>query len=141
MINTKYAEYLVSPEWSQKRKETLELKGTKCQRCTNNINIHIHHATYENIYNEDVKNDLFVLCNSCHDEYHRKNKVVSIESTIKFIKVKKVKYLNKLLLGGKCKNCNGILHLKNTKSWRYLLVCNKCTFKCIAIIYGKDMII
>lgn len=84
-MNQKYIEYLDSSEWKIKRDKVFDLKGRKCQRCPNNIHIHVHHGTYENIYNENIEKELFVLCKNCHEEYHKKNKQISIGSTCAFI--------------------------------------------------------
>ena len=82
----KYLEYINnSNEWKLKRAEVFSLKGYKCERCGSTRKIHVHHATYERLFNELVT-DLFTLCNSCHDEYHKNNKYISIKTTLAFIK-------------------------------------------------------
>lgn len=66
-----YDEYLLSKEWKEKRDACFALKGKMCQFCGSIKKLHIHHATYKNFKNEDVENDLYVLCIKCHDEYHK----------------------------------------------------------------------
>lgn len=85
-VNKDYTEYITSFEWREKREETFKLKGRKCQRCPNNIHLHVHHATYARFKKENIETDLFVLCNSCHDLYHKQTTVISIPTTEAFIK-------------------------------------------------------
>lgn len=66
-----YESYINSAEWGRKKKECFELKGKLCQLCGSLEKLHVHHATYKNFKNEDVENDLYILCSMCHDEYHK----------------------------------------------------------------------
>ena len=66
-----YKAYLNSEHWRQKREEALIASGYKCQKCGTTHNLQVHHKTYENICNEDVENDLVVLCEFHHQEEHR----------------------------------------------------------------------
>lgn len=91
MITDEYKVYLESEAWKEKRKACFALKGNKCQRCPNNVTLHIHHATYKRIYKERVSTDLYVLCNACHDLYHSQAKIVSIATTKAFIEGKRIK--------------------------------------------------
>lgn len=93
----KYEDYIQnSSEWQIKRQETFKLKGTNCQKCKKNGN-HVHHATYERLYKENVETDLYVLCNKCHEDFHKLKLPNAIQNTINFInnvgpaKVKKKK--------------------------------------------------
>lgn len=82
----KYIEYINrSSEWKLKREETFKLKGKKCQRCFSKKRLHVHHGTYSRLYNEDIVNDLYILCNNCHEEYHVKTLSITVFSTIAFI--------------------------------------------------------
>jgi len=65
-MNPEYQAYLRSTEWREKRKEFLEEANYECERC-NNPATQVHHTSYENIYNEE-KEDVEVLCKSCHEE-------------------------------------------------------------------------
>jgi len=95
MYNREYESYLRSKKWASKKIEVFGLKGRKCQRCSSEERIHVHHASYERLGNEDILNDLFVLCDNCHNEYHRRNKNVTIRSTKAFIKKKHLKKQSK----------------------------------------------
>lgn len=88
-IQRKYDEYLKSKEWKNKRNEVFELRGRKCARCESTAKLHIHHATYDRIYKENIYKDLFVLCNYCHNMYHSIIKgVTTIKKTRDFVKDK-----------------------------------------------------
>ena len=73
-INTNigYKEYLKSNIWNKTRRCKLEEANYKCQLCSKkDIELHVHHNTYENIGNEEM-NDLIVLCKDCHSKFHDK---------------------------------------------------------------------
>lgn len=90
IYNKEYFIYINSNKWKHKKIEVFGLKGKKCQRCFSENKIHVHHACYDRFGGEeDILNDLFVLCENCHNEYHRRNTKVTIGSTKHFIKTKK----------------------------------------------------
>ena len=67
-----YKDYLESETWNKTRKEKLKEAEYKCQLCSKkDIELHVHHNTYENIGNEEM-NDLIVLCKDCHSKFHDK---------------------------------------------------------------------
>lgn len=68
-----YREYLQSEAWKAKRKAALIRDGLRCQLCGHEKNLHVHHITYDRIYDEDL-DDLITLCNECHSRLHGKNK-------------------------------------------------------------------
>lgn len=65
----KYHEYINSDLWWQKREEVFNFKWRKCEKCWIEHSLQIHHWTYVRLWNELLE-DLFVLCNSCHFELH-----------------------------------------------------------------------
>ena len=65
-----YFEYMQGESWRQKRLEAFVRHGTRCELCGSEENIQVHHATYRNLFNEDVETDLVVLCHDCHDNIH-----------------------------------------------------------------------
>ena len=67
-----YKEYLQSDEWQVKRKAALLRDGLRCQLCRGEKNLHVHHITYDNIYNEPLS-DLITLCKQCHSKLHSKS--------------------------------------------------------------------
>lgn len=72
-----YAEYLNSEHWKNIRNLLLENTKTcsKCKKEFSKSYLRIHHKSYKNLGNENINEDLQVLCNSCHKKLHaRKNK-------------------------------------------------------------------
>lgn len=65
----KYREYLESPEWKEKRTAVMERCNYWCEDCRRERAVHVHHLTYERIYNEDLE-DLIGVCKSCHEDRH-----------------------------------------------------------------------
>lgn len=66
-----YRDYLQTPEWQQRRSYKLRRAGYKCELCNSSGRLHVHHRTYENRGNEDLR-DLIVLCEPCHQKFHDK---------------------------------------------------------------------
>lgn len=66
-----YKEYLNSKHWKETRLKALDKAGYRCQLCSSNIDLNVHHNTYDNLGNEDSK-DLIVLCRKCHAKFHDK---------------------------------------------------------------------
>ena len=65
----KYYEYINSDLWIKKREEVFSERWRKCEKCWIGCNLQIHHGTYIRLWNELLE-DLFVLCNSCHFKLH-----------------------------------------------------------------------
>lgn len=68
----KYAAYLCSREWAEKREAVRERAYGKCERCFIAPMEACHHLTYERKYNESL-DDLQAICNECHDFTHGKS--------------------------------------------------------------------
>lgn len=64
-----FKEYLNSPHWKEIRLKALARSGNRCQLCSSTDNLNVHHNTYRNRGNEDLK-DLVVLCRNCHEKFH-----------------------------------------------------------------------
>lgn len=65
----KYDDYIKSAAWQQKRIKFIEQHPTKKCFCGKSTNLHVHHATYDRLGNEDFA-DLRLVCNDCHDMIH-----------------------------------------------------------------------
>lgn len=66
-----YKDYLLTPEWQERRKERLRVARYRCQVCnTKNQRLNVHHRTYER-RGEEYARDLIVLCEGCHYLFHR----------------------------------------------------------------------
>lgn len=61
--------YMASPEWKAKRKEKLQEVGQRCQGCSSDERLEVHHLTYERLGHERLE-DLMVLCHTCHAAEH-----------------------------------------------------------------------
>ncbi len=68
----KYAAYLCSREWAEKREAVRERSLGKCERCFISPMEACHHLTYERKYEERLE-DLQAICNRCHEFTHGKN--------------------------------------------------------------------
>ncbi|HEU5108042.1 MAG TPA: hypothetical protein VFT95_05745, partial [Micromonosporaceae bacterium] len=66
-----YREYLLTPEWQERRKARLKAARYRCQVCNaQNRRLNVHHRTYER-RGEEYARDLIVLCEECHHLFHR----------------------------------------------------------------------
>ncbi len=81
-----YRSYMNSIDWTIKKRRAFSFHGKECQRCHSRESLVVHHKTYERLGNEDVKTDLAILCEACHDLYHMSNPEATIKSTDLFIK-------------------------------------------------------
>lgn len=62
------------PLWIQRRDKYLEDNGTVCVQCGDWEHPHVHHKSYQNgrAYWDYSDDDLEILCERCHGEFHRK---------------------------------------------------------------------
>lgn len=68
-MNNKYKKYLLSKEWAQLKVDLFDYRGRICEKCSSKYNLHVHHLTYKNIFNEEPE-DLIILCDKCHKTAH-----------------------------------------------------------------------
>lgn len=64
-----YRLYMASPEWYAIRKRKLQETGYRCQGCSSNERLQVHHLTYER-FGHERDTDLMVLCHICHAAEH-----------------------------------------------------------------------
>jgi 5-methylcytosine-specific restriction endonuclease McrA len=69
-----YRDYLQSDDWKYRRDRALRRAGFRCQVCSGNGELHVHHRTYVRRGNE-AKGDLIVLCATCHQLFHENGKL------------------------------------------------------------------
>jgi hypothetical protein len=67
----KYAAYLCSREWAEKREAVRERAENHCERCLIGPMEACHHLTYLRKYDEQLE-DLQAICNGCHEFTHGK---------------------------------------------------------------------
>ena len=107
MVSAKYKKYLQSKEWANLKLDLLRERGCFCENCGKpkppNV-LHIHHKTYERIFNE-LATDLVILCPLCHKKEHgigeKKKPLKPVKKAVKPKAKKKPK--NKFELKGKDK--------------------------------------
>lgn len=68
----KYENYISKSEvWKTIRRLRIEVDEYRCKSCRGTNNLQVHHKTYENLYNENLR-DLITLCEKCHKNVHMK---------------------------------------------------------------------
>ncbi len=92
--------YLQSLEWKETKRLILLKRGYYCENIdckkhvTNLFNLHLHHLTYEDLFNE-YEEDLMLLCRECHEDEHGIIPKITIELQIEVLLLKKI--LNNLI--------------------------------------------
>ena len=66
----KYLNYLESEIWLNLKNKIKKRDKNKCTKCNSNLNLQVHHLTYENLFNEKDE-DLITLCSKCHKDFHK----------------------------------------------------------------------
>ena len=64
-----YSEYLKTDHWNNIKATKKHEAGYRCQLCSNDNKLHVHHNNYNNLFMEEMS-DLIVLCESCHKKFH-----------------------------------------------------------------------
>lgn len=82
--NSRYCEYLNSPEWKSRRQAVRERCKGICERCSKYRVDEVHHLTYAHVFKEPLE-DLQGLCRPCHSFTHGNS---GIDPALKSIRVK-----------------------------------------------------
>lgn len=75
-----YYRYIVSADWKKKSDEAKKRAGHRCQVCNQSgrmVTLNTHHRTYKNLGHEKP-DDLTVLCEGCHDVFHKAGRLAAI---------------------------------------------------------------
>ena len=64
-----YQEYLLTPEWAEKRRLVLQRCDHVCEGCRSANATEVHHLAYTNVGHEFLF-ELVGLCHNCHDSIH-----------------------------------------------------------------------
>ena len=73
---TNYEKYLQSERWATLSSITKHLAGYRCQVCCGaEIQLEVHHRTYENLGKPAEIDDLIALCADCHEIFHAAGKI------------------------------------------------------------------
>lgn len=88
-----YTEYLLSENWRKKRDLVFLERWKKCERCFSEKRLHVHHWSYEFLWDEPLDH-LFLLCNKCHNAFHKKfwKSIDLLKQTISYIKKEEKTY-------------------------------------------------
>jgi len=65
--HAKYQAHIRSAKWRNMRNDMLRLRNNRCERCTSQYNLELHHKTYERLGRELIA-DLELLCHRCHEQ-------------------------------------------------------------------------
>lgn len=66
-----YKKYLLTEHWQKIRELALERAQSRCQLCSSQKFLEVHHNSYKNRGNEqDHMEDVAVLCSRCHGNFH-----------------------------------------------------------------------
>ena len=65
-----YHRYLQSDHWNNKRREAYEGFGGECRACCAEHHLEVHHRHYKTLGREHIKQDLLLLCATCHRGVH-----------------------------------------------------------------------
>ena len=64
-----YNEYLLTPEWKQRRSLVMRRANGICEGCLSENAIHVHHTNYTHV-GDELLFDLVALCEACHSKAH-----------------------------------------------------------------------
>ena len=67
-----YNTYIASKAWQARRLRFIATTDGRCA-CGASDDLHVHHATYENLGNE-LDEDLRLVCQRCHNDIHEVHK-------------------------------------------------------------------
>ncbi|HUS51151.1 MAG TPA: hypothetical protein VMZ91_13370 [Candidatus Paceibacterota bacterium] len=66
-----YKKYLKSDHWQKTRLRALRFYGGSCVLCGKKTQLNVHHRNYKNLGKERISKDLIVLCQGCHEMFHK----------------------------------------------------------------------
>lgn len=68
-LDHRYARYLNSPEWQEKRKRVFIRSHGWCEGCGIKQAEEVHHRNYDHLFDEYLF-ELLALCRKCHEKIH-----------------------------------------------------------------------
>lgn len=83
-IKLTYEEYINSVMWWLRKKRALISANYRCIKCKSQIDLQVHHLTYDNL-GEEKDEDLIVLCEICHIQEHDRLKLKKMGAKEKFL--------------------------------------------------------
>jgi hypothetical protein len=70
-----YKEFIRSDAWAAIREAAVERADRRCQICYSADHLQVHHRTYERFGGDELPTDLTVLCDGCHDAFHKTRRI------------------------------------------------------------------
>ena len=70
-----YYQYLTSRTWARQRERALRRARQHCQVCAAQAALEVHHSRYPRRWGAERKDELVVLCRTCHRMYHSKERI------------------------------------------------------------------
>jgi 5-methylcytosine-specific restriction endonuclease McrA len=64
-----YNQYLLSPQWMEKRRLVFDRCRGLCEGCRNSKAVQVHHLTYVRV-GDEMLFDLVAVCLDCHEKIH-----------------------------------------------------------------------
>lgn len=92
-----YKQYLRTIHWRTTSEAAKSRAGRRCQMCNSPDNLETHHRTYERRGCEDDL-DLTVLCDRCHEKFHKEPPQEDVDSTPKLTEEQEAQWLNELVV-------------------------------------------
>jgi hypothetical protein len=88
MKKQSYSDKLKDPRWQKKRLEAMEHREFSCEVCSDNTStLHVHHKEYikgREIWEYQVE-QLAVLCEDCHEDFHTRPDILKIVCSFAFL--------------------------------------------------------
>ena len=77
-----YREYMLSPQWREKRLAALRRARFRCEICGREGRLEVHHKNYDRLGHERL-GDLLVCCPGCHKWADRRRKRVNRQKRLR----------------------------------------------------------
>lgn len=96
-IGTKYPNYFKTSHWYKlKEKYLYSDRKVACWICEKTSTLLLHHVSYENLFNEKLGVDIFIVCFDCHTKIHFQKRFFFFQHKTKLDKrilLKRMRYL------------------------------------------------
>lgn len=101
-VSKEYNKYISSYSWRLIRKKVLEDRNHTCEKCglmPEAKLLHVHHKTYERLFNEELS-DLELLCKNCHYKTHNNKKIKKskAKNSLYSLNKQKIEICNEMLM-------------------------------------------
>jgi len=90
-----YPDYFKTRHWQQLKDQLIYSNpDAKCFICNRLDTLLIHHCKYDNLFNEELGRDVYILCFDCHTRthFHRDGRKVPLAEEVLVKRMKLLKY-------------------------------------------------